>query len=136
VRDLRTKNNIKPKDPIRLSIQSPDKLQGLESILSRQLNAEQISYVHEPVQGAIAAISGKEKLYVQSEIAIDTNTQKQELLKELEYHKGFLLSVDKKLSNERFVQNAKADVVELERRKKADAEEKIRSIEESLKALS
>ncbi len=61
--------------------------------------------------------------------------QKEELLKELEYQKGFLVAIDKKLGNERFVQNAKPEVVELERRKKADAEEKIRVIEESLASL-
>jgi valyl-tRNA synthetase len=57
------------------------------------------------------------------------------LEKELEYQKGFLLSVEKKLSNERFVQNAKPEVIELERKKKADAEAKIKAIEESLAAL-
>ncbi len=137
VRDVRTKNNIKPKDPIRLHIQSPDpaKLEGLGSILSRQLNIESIALVDQQVEGAIAIITGKEKLYITSNVEIDADAQRQELIKELEYHRGFLLSVDKKLSNERFVQNAKPEVVDLEKRKKADAEEKIRSIEESLKAL-
>lgn len=138
VRDARTRNNIKPKDPIKLHIQSASQrsIKELEEILTRQLNIEQIGYVQEPVSGAIALITGKEKLYVETNVQLDTESQKHELLKELEYHKGFLISVDKKLSNERFVQNAKADVVDLERRKKADAEEKIRSIEESLKQLS
>ncbi|MGZ3939489.1 MAG: hypothetical protein ACXVLT_12755, partial [Flavisolibacter sp.] len=67
---------------------------------------------------------------------LDTLSQKEQLLKDLEYHKGFLASVEKKLSNERFVQNAKPDVVELERRKKADAEQKIKALEESLASLS
>jgi len=58
------------------------------------------------------------------------------MLKDLEYLKGFLVSVEKKLSNERFVQNAKPDVVEVERKKKADAEDKIKAIEESLASLS
>jgi valyl-tRNA synthetase len=61
--------------------------------------------------------------------------QKEQLLKDLEYLRGFLLSVDKKLSNERFVQNAKPEVVEVEKRKKSDAEAKIRVIEESLSRL-
>jgi valyl-tRNA synthetase len=54
------------------------------------------------------------------------------LQKDLDYLKGFLISVEKKLGNERFVQNAKAEVIEIERKKKADAEEKIKMIEESL----
>ena len=67
---------------------------------------------------------------------MDTGSQKEELQKELEYLKGFLSSVEKKLSNEKFVQNAKAEVVDIERRKKADAESKIRMIEESLANLN
>ena len=54
------------------------------------------------------------------------------LNKELEYLKGFLISIDKKLGNERFVANAKPEVIALEQKKKADAEAKIRVIEESL----
>ena len=62
-------------------------------------------------------------------------TQRKELETELVYYKGFLDSVEKKLSNERFVQNAKPEVVDLERKKKADALEKINMLEESLRFL-
>jgi valyl-tRNA synthetase len=57
------------------------------------------------------------------------------LLKDLDYQKGFLASVEKKLSNERFVQNANPNVIEIERKKQADALTKIRLIEESLRSL-
>ena len=57
------------------------------------------------------------------------------MLKELEYTKGFLATVDKKLSNEKFVANAKPEVLEKERQKQADALSKIRSIEEMLGSL-
>ena len=59
-----------------------------------------------------------------------------DLKKELDYLKGFLVSVDKKLSNERFVQNAKPEVVDVEKKKKQDAEQKIKAIEESLASLN
>jgi valyl-tRNA synthetase len=72
-------------------------------------------------------------LYINKEI--DTSFEKEQLLKDLDYHKGFLASVEKKLSNERFVQNAKPEVVETEKKKKADAEAKIKAIEESLASL-
>jgi len=65
-----------------------------------------------------------------------TEGQKEQLEKDLTYYKGFLHSVDKKLSNERFVQNAKPEVVELEQKKKADALDKIRLLEESIARLS
>jgi valyl-tRNA synthetase len=80
-------------------------------------------------------VTRSEKFYVQTETVIDTDVQKEQLLKDLDYQKGFLASVDKKLSNEKFVNNAKPEVIEFERKKKADAEAKIKAIEESLHAL-
>jgi valyl-tRNA synthetase len=66
---------------------------------------------------------------------LDTGKQKDELLKELAHLQGFLLSVEKKLGNEKFVSNAKPEVIELEQKKKADALEKIGIIEKSLATL-
>jgi len=60
---------------------------------------------------------------------------KADLLKDLEHQKGFLLSVEKKLSNEKFVSNAKPEVIALEQKKKTDAEERIKTIEESLSTM-
>ena len=77
-----------------------------------------------------------DKFYIESEIPVYSASQKDDMERELEYLRGFLLSVERKLSNDRFVQNAKPEVVELERRKKADAEIKIRTLEESLANLS
>jgi valyl-tRNA synthetase len=62
----------------------------------------------------------------------NNNIQKEQLIKDLDYQKGFLASVEKKLGNDRFVQNAKPEIIEIERKKKADAEAKIKAIEESL----
>jgi len=64
-----------------------------------------------------------------------SSKRKEELLKDLEYQKGFLSSVEKKLGNERFVQNAKPEILELEKKKKTDTEAKIKAIEESLATL-
>jgi valyl-tRNA synthetase len=68
-------------------------------------------------------------------VETDTEAQKEKLNKDLQYLKGFLISVDRKLSNDKFVQNAKREVIELERKKKSDAEEKIRIIEQSLATI-
>ncbi|HYH14293.1 MAG TPA: class I tRNA ligase family protein, partial [Flavisolibacter sp.] len=137
IRDARVKNNIKPKDPVALHIQASETghYTAISPILSKQVNAKDIILVNDAVANTIAVLVGKDKLYIETEQALDTNAQKEQLEKELEYLKGFLVSVDKKLSNERFVQNAKPEVVEVERRKKADAEEKIKAITESLEAL-
>jgi valyl-tRNA synthetase len=81
-------------------------------------------------------VVGADKFYIETEQTLDKSAQKEQLQKDLAYQKGFLLSVEKKLSNERFVQNAKPEVVEIERKKKADAEQKIKAIEESISSLS
>jgi len=78
---------------------------------------------------------GKQKIFIETTAPLDTTSQKEKLLKDLDYQKGFLASVEKKLSNERFVQNANPNVIEIERKKQADALTKIRLIEESLRSL-
>lgn len=65
----------------------------------------------------------------------NVETELKKLNAELEYQKGFLKSVMKKLNNERFVQNAKPEIVENERKKKADAESKIALLKENIAAL-
>jgi valyl-tRNA synthetase len=137
LRDAKTKLQLKPRDPIELFIETskPELYKEIESLLSKQVNAEKISYSSNTEPAAFTIIGNEAKIHIATNKQVDTSSQKEQLLKDLEYHKGFLLSVDKKLSNERFVQNAKADVVEIERKKKADAEQKIKSIEETLKGM-
>jgi valyl-tRNA synthetase len=136
LRDARNKAQLKPKEPIKLHIHSESSeavFRSLTPILSRQVNAESIDFTREPIPGSLTVVSGKDKYYIVTEQALSTGNQKEDMLKELNYLKGFLVSVNKKLENERFVANAKPEVVELERRKKEDAEIKIRALEESLK---
>ncbi len=137
IRDVRNKQQLKPKEEIKLHIQTDSKAsyQSFLDILSKQVNAKEVSFVNDSVAGATTAVVQKDKFYIESEKAVDTVSQKKELLKDLEYLKGFLVSVDKKLGNERFVQNAKPEVIEGERKKKSDAEAKIKAIEESLANL-
>jgi valyl-tRNA synthetase len=137
IRDARAKNNIKPKDAVALHIQTADSANytSINNILSKQVNAKAINLVTDAVANTIAILVGKDKVFIETEQALDTTAQKEQLQKELDYLQGFLVSVDKKLNNERFVQNAKPEVVEVERRKRADAEEKIKAITESLASL-
>jgi len=76
-------------------------------------------------------INGRNSLLTVNQ-EIDFVAKKAQLLKDLEYQKGFLLSVEKKLSNERFIQNAKPEVIEMEKKKQAHAKENIDAIEKSL----
>jgi len=136
LRDARNKVQLKPKESIKLHIQSESSeavFRTLSPILARQVNAESIDFTRDAIPGSLTVVSGKDKYYIVTEQALDKGNQKEDLLKELAYLKGFLASVNKKLDNERFVQNAKPEVVDLERRKKEDAEIKIKALEESLK---
>jgi len=137
LRDVRAKHQIKPKEPIKLYIQGDNNqlFKAIETILCKQVNIDQLTFVSEPVVQTITTVIGKDKFYLETERAVDTGAQKEELEKELERLKGFLESVNKKLSNERFVQSARPDVVQLEQKKKLDAEEKIKVLEDSLSNL-
>ncbi|HSU27650.1 MAG TPA: valine--tRNA ligase [Chitinophagaceae bacterium] len=134
IRDARNKNHVKPRDPILVHIQSTgNKYDKITSILQKQVNAEAVFFTETAIPNSITVVVQKDKFYIETTTPLDTASQKEQLLKELDYLKGFLVSVEKKLSNEKFVKNAKAEVIEAERKKKSDAEEKIKIIEESLK---
>lgn len=137
IRDARTQNQLKPKDAIVLLIESSDHslYQPFESILKKQINSSDIHYGAPEAKGSITVVVGTDKFYLQGNINADINIQKDTLLKDIAYYEGFLLSVEKKLSNERFIQNAKPEVIDLEKKKKSDAEAKLNSLRETLNAL-
>jgi valyl-tRNA synthetase len=138
IRDTRNKNRLKPKDTIKLWIQSPAEgyYNRVQDILRRQINAEHIGFTTEAIQGGISIVVQTDKLYIEAEAAtIDTGAQKEEMQKEIAYLQGFLVSLDKKLGNERFMANAKPEVIENERKKQNDALAKIRTLEESLSLI-
>ncbi len=137
IRDVRNRQQIKPRESIKLFIQTKDRepYGSISSILYRQVNAEEISFCEEAVAGSYNTVIGKDSFYIVSEQPIDSGSQKESLEKELAHLKGFLLSIEKKLGNEKFMANAKPEVVALEQKKKSDAETKIKVIEESLAIL-
>ncbi len=137
LRDARNKNQIKPKDLIQLYIQTPNSssYQSIESILKKQINAHSISYTNSAVNNTILVNVEKDKFYIEAERQLDTVAMKAGLLKDLAYEQNFLVSVMKKLNNEKFVANAKPDVIVLERKKQSDAEARIKTIEESLQGI-
>ncbi|HLK28742.1 MAG TPA: valine--tRNA ligase [Puia sp.] len=137
IRDARIKNQLKQKDSIKIYIETEQTIgyKSFETILAKQANASSISYNKEPEGKTITVVSGKDKYFLETESAVDNTSQKDELQKEIQYLEGFLISVEKKLSNERFVQNAKPEIIALEQKKKADAEAKIKVLKESLANL-
>ncbi len=137
IRDTRNKNQLKPKDVISLSVDSANDVfyAAAGNILQRQVNADKLEKTTTPVNGAMALVVQTEKLYIESHAEVNTGMQKAKMEEELNYLKGFLVSVDKKLSNEKFVQNAKPEIIANERKKQSDAEAKIKTLEESLSLL-
>jgi valyl-tRNA synthetase len=137
IRDAKVKNQLKPKDEIELYIQTnePEIFENIQMLLSNQVFATKITVNENLVPSGIVITYEQHKIYLVSENKIDSSVQKAELLKDLEYQKKFLESVLKKLSNEKFVQNAKPEVVAFEQKKKSDAEARILTIEEGLKNL-
>ncbi len=138
IRDGRNKNQLKPKEAIKLFIETNaiESYNSIVHILSKQVNANELSFTKEAIANTIVVAVEKDKFYIKTEKDLDTSTLKVDLLKDLEHQKGFLSAVEKKLSNERFVQNAKPEVLAIEQKKKADAEARIRTIEESLSTIS
>jgi len=134
IRDAKNKNHLKPKDTIRLHILTaePKIYRDIENILLKQVHAESVSYTETAVTNSITVVIQKDKFFIETTAELNTASQKDQLQKDLGYLKGFLASVEKKLSNEKFVQNAKPEVLQAEQKKKADAEAKIKTIEESL----
>jgi valyl-tRNA synthetase len=137
IRDARNKAQLKPKETVKLHIltEQADLYASIETILAKQVNAETISFTSAPVNNTITVVVQKDKFFIETTTELDVTAQREQLQKDLDYLKGFLSSVEKKLSNEKFVANAKPEVVDIERKKKADAEDKIRVIEESLTSL-
>lgn len=138
LRDARNKNQLKPKETIELFIQTNEKksYQNIENILSKQVNATAIHFTDSAIANTIVVTVETDKFYLKSDKELNTDNLKDDLVKDLAHQKNFLQSVLKKLSNEKFVQNAKPEVLDLERKKLADAEERIKTIEETLATLN
>lgn len=138
LRDARNKNQLKPKEAITLHIETADaaNYDAINAIIAKQVNSSAIHFVNTAVANSIVVAVEKDKFYIESEKAIDTDALKADLLKDLAHQQNFLQSVMKKLGNEKFVQNARPEVLATEQKKKADAEARIKTIEESLASLN
>jgi len=136
VRNIRNSKGLSPKIALPLAINATNIDYSIyQDSIKKLANVEELTFVKEKVTGAVSFLAGKDECYVALENNIDVDAEKERITKEIEYLKGFLVSVDKKLSNERFVQNAKPEIVENEKNKKADAEAKIQILVESLNSL-
>jgi len=139
IRSLRKDKNIPNKEPLELFIRKNNEEEAnhtFDSVITKLCNLTGIGYVEEKVPGASSFIVKSTEFFVPLGDTIDKEAEILKLEEELKYTKGFLISVSKKLSNERFVNNAPEKVVEMERKKLADAESRIKVIEEQIKELN
>ena len=135
IRTIRLQKNIPNRDALTLQIVGSHNNCN-DCVITKLTNLSDIAVVTEKDANSAAFLVGTTEYAVPLSNNIDVEAELAKLNEDLKYMQGFLRTVMGKLSNERFVNNAPAQVVELERKKKADAESKIKSIEESIAALS
>jgi valyl-tRNA synthetase len=127
IRNIRKEKNISNKELIKLKIKPADsgKVTTNQHILKKLGNISDIEIVNEKIGNAVSFRIQADEFYIPVGGLIDTEEELAKLKSELNYQEGFLASVEKKLGNERFVNNAPEKVVNQEKKKKADAIEKI-----------
>lgn len=136
-RAVRTSKNIPKKNDISLHIKTENQAiyEKFRPVIQKLAGASELHFSEEKPEQAVSFVVKSDECSIPMEGLIDVAAERESLRKDLDYTKGFLKSVEKKLSNERFVNNAPEKVVEAEKQKKADAEAKIKALEESLAGL-
>ena len=135
VRTVRSSKNIAPKEKLELQVVNENHFDQYNSVITKMANLSAITIVDSKDATASAFMVGTDEYAVPLGSLINVDEEIAKMKSQIEHLQGFLASVQKKLSNERFVQNAPEAVVAMERKKQADAEEKIATLQESIKAL-
>lgn len=136
IRTIRKEKNIPFKDAIELkAINNDNSSTYFDAVITKLGNISSLEYVSEAVNGALTFRAKSNEYFVPISGAINVEEEIAKLTEELKYNQGFLKSVQAKLSNEKFVNNAPEKVLEIERKKEADALSKIATIEQSLASL-
>ncbi|MBB6110609.1 valyl-tRNA synthetase [Mucilaginibacter lappiensis] len=138
IRNTRKTKHIADKEPLELFVKANSGINYLEyeAIIARLGNISQFSEVKDKVNGAISFLASTDEFFVPFQEEIDPVAERERLEKEKEYLLGFLKSVNAKLNNERFMSNAKPEIIDIEQRKKADAEAKLQIIQKGLDDLA
>ena len=135
VRAIRNQNNISPKEPLALQVTGHNTIALLDEVVIKMANLSSLAIVDTKSEGTSAFLIGTTEYAVHIGNLINADEEIAKMEAEVKRLEGFLLGVQKKLSNERFVANAPANVVELEKKKQADAESKIAALKESITLL-
>ncbi|HPN18273.1 MAG TPA: valine--tRNA ligase [Chitinophagales bacterium] len=137
IRDVRNKNGLSPKIKLTVHIQATDKnlYNKFGTLIEKIANIYPILFTNSEVANAVSQLIQTDKIFIETGVQIDTESEKKKIQEEIEYYKGFIASVEKKLGNEKFVANAKPEIIENERKKMADGQSKLQSLQESLSKL-
>ena len=135
VRSIRLQKNIALKEQLELQVVDSHPVEKMNPVIIKMCNLSAINVVFKKAEGAASFMVGTTEFAVPLIDMIDIDAEITRLLAELKHKESFLQGIVKKLSNEKFVNNAPAAVIELERKKQADAESIIRSLKESLTIL-
>ncbi len=136
VRNIRKEKNIPMKEALELFVLDEEKNEKKwDVVIGKLTNLSKILYVDASVDGALSFRVKSNEYFIPISGAIDVEAEIKKIEEELKYTKGFLNFVQKKLSNERFVNHAPEQVIDMERKKQADAEAKIETLEKSLGSL-
>ncbi|HHN47765.1 MAG TPA: valine--tRNA ligase, partial [Bacteroidales bacterium] len=138
VRNLRTNNNIAFKQPLQLFVKKNNQETAdttFDEVVMKLCNLDQLGYTKEKMPGALSFVTRRTEFYVPAAQSTNMEETLARLKQELDYSRGFLRSVQKKLGNEKFVANAKPEIVEAERRKESDALARIKVLEEQIEGL-
>jgi len=137
IRNVRNSKQIAKNNELSLVIKTGNqgRYTDFESVIKKLAILKEVTYSDVKPDNSVSFVVKADEFSIPLGGEIDPAKEKESMQKELEYTKGFLLSVEKKLSNERFVSSAPPQVVESEKKKKADAEAKIKALEENLAKL-
>jgi valyl-tRNA synthetase len=138
IRNVRNTKNILKKDALEIVIKTDNKskFSDYEQIIKILANISSISYADSAEKSVSFVEKSDEVFVILGDQAVDVEAEIQKIDAEIERLKGFIFGIDKKLSNEKFVAGAPEQVIELERKKKADSEAKIKALEESKLAMA
>ncbi|WP_262493544.1 valine--tRNA ligase [Marinifilum fragile] len=137
VRNIRKQKNIAFKDELAMNymVKEGNYDTAFDTVIAKMCNLNEISAANGEMTGAMSFIVKAVEYFIPLGDLVDVEEELKKLEEELKYTQGFLNSVSKKLSNERFVNNAPAQVVEMEKKKQADAEAKIKVLEERIASM-
>ena len=135
IRSLRTSKNLSPREALTLEA-SESYPSELDEVLIKMAGLSEIDRSGKRSEGAVSFVIGTDEFAVPMAAYINVEEELAKLRADLEYQQKFLAGVEKKLSNESFVSKAPEAVIALEQKKKADAESRIASIEQSIRQLS